>query len=417
MVNEVKEVKETDIDYAYNLIKDVCTEIGPGCPGSPQEQERGEFVKKELKSIADEVKSEDFTCSPGAFLGWFKLAFLIVLGGVALHALGLATIAPIPLAIISTALAVLVFMMFILEFIIYKEFVDFLYKKKTSSNIVGTIKSKGPVKNVIIFSGHHDSAWQYNWLRYLNSGYYVAIVTLMVSVVLFLAVTTIRLVQLIVNPLLASIPAPQPVYMWFLLPAGFIFAFFFIEKGKNGGKVPGAVDNLSAVATAWAMGRILKRHPELVPDNTEIRIVSFGCEEAGCRGSRRYVTRHLEELQEHDAICFNLESLLDPEITILSTDLNSTVKNSKELNEEVVKAAEQAGVPFKVEPFAFGGGSTDGARFAKAGIKTTTLFSLKVPEQMVKYYHQEFDNYDIINKETLGNALKIAVEFMRNRSK
>ncbi|MFX0099868.1 MAG: M20/M25/M40 family metallo-hydrolase [Candidatus Hodarchaeota archaeon] len=395
----------------------MCTEIGPGCPCSPQEQERGEFFKKELEGITDEAKKEEFTCAPNTHLGWFKMALVIELIGVIFYSFSLAGILPLPFAIISTIIAVFVFIIFILEFVFYKEFVDFLYKKKKSSNIIGTIKAKGPVKNLIIFSGHHDSAWQYTWLRYLNGGYYLAAAWLMITVLIALLVTGIRLIQLIIDPSLGNVFSPQPIYWWFILPPAFIFAFFFAEKGKNGGNVPGALDNLAAVATSWTIGRILKRHPELIPNNTEIRLVSFGCEEAGCRGSHRYVQQHLEELKKYDAACFNFESLLDTKIKILTTDINSMVKNSKEFVEEVVKAAEQSGVPFEVEPFKFGGGATDAGRFAEAGIKTMSLFSLKVPEQMIKYYHQEFDNYDIIKKETLGNALKIAVEFLRNRSK
>jgi Zn-dependent M28 family amino/carboxypeptidase len=71
-----------------------------------------------------------------------------------------------------------------------------------------------------------------------------------------------------------------------------VFAMFFNMGRRNGGTVPGAADNLAASALAVAMCRFLVKNPSYIPDDTEIRFVSFGSEEAGVRGSRRYVERH-----------------------------------------------------------------------------------------------------------------------------
>jgi Zn-dependent M28 family amino/carboxypeptidase len=67
---------------------------------------------------------------------------------------------------------------------------------------------------------------------------------------------------------------------------------------KDGGTVPGAIDNLAASAAAVAMSRYLVRNSSNIPLNTEVRFVSFGSEEARLRGSRRYVEQHLHELKE-----------------------------------------------------------------------------------------------------------------------
>ena len=56
---------------------------------------------------------------------------------------------------------------------------------------------------------------------------------------------------------------------------------------------PGAADNLSAYALAVALCGFLLRNSSYIPVDTEIRFISFGSEEAGLRGSRRYVERHL----------------------------------------------------------------------------------------------------------------------------
>jgi len=56
--------------YAFRLVKKICSEVGPGLPGSLQENERADFIKKELESHLgyDNVAVEEFTYAPGAFL-------------------------------------------------------------------------------------------------------------------------------------------------------------------------------------------------------------------------------------------------------------------------------------------------------------------------------------------------------------
>jgi aminopeptidase YwaD len=76
--------------------------------------------------------------------------------------------------------------------------------------------------------------------------------------------------------------------------------------------VPGAADNLSACATVLATCRFLLENPAFIPQDTEIRFISFGSEEAGLRGSRRYVERHLDELKHLDVRVLNYEVIAIP---------------------------------------------------------------------------------------------------------
>jgi hypothetical protein len=89
------------------------------------------------------------------------------------------------------------------------------------------------------------------------------------------------------------------------------------------------------------------------------------------------------------------------------------LKNDPGFVGTIADAAKVAGVPFLVKPFYFGGGGTDALPFSARGIKATSLFSMKVPEQMVEFYHQTHDNYDKIPLEALSNALKVAVAFLQ----
>ena len=42
-------VNDNDAQYAFDIVKTICTEVGPGLPGTPQERARAEIIKKELE--------------------------------------------------------------------------------------------------------------------------------------------------------------------------------------------------------------------------------------------------------------------------------------------------------------------------------------------------------------------------------
>jgi aminopeptidase YwaD len=155
------------------------------------------------------------------------------------------------------------------------------------------------------------------------------------------------------------------------------------------------------------------QNPSYIPADTEIRFVSFGSEEAGLRGSRRYVERHLDELKRLDTRLLNIETVAHPEIAILTSDVNGTVKNSPEMVKSVVAAAVRAGVPYRVKS-AFLGVGSDAGPFSRAGLKALTLLPFKVPQQMVAFYHQKWDSPEILTIEPLLNVLKLTFEWIRN---
>ncbi len=112
-----------------------------------------------------------------------------------------------------------------------------------------------------------------------------------------------------------------------IIPA-MVYALFLTRGKKNGGIVPGAADNLSACGVVVAMSRYLAQNPSDIPADTEVCFITFGSEEVGLRGSRRYVARHLDELRRMDVRVLNYEIIAYPEISILEREVNGTVKCS-----------------------------------------------------------------------------------------
>lgn len=62
-------ITNVDAQYALDLIKRICTEVGPGLPGTSQERQRAEVIKKELETHlgTGNVVVEEFICAPDAF--------------------------------------------------------------------------------------------------------------------------------------------------------------------------------------------------------------------------------------------------------------------------------------------------------------------------------------------------------------
>jgi hypothetical protein len=130
-------IEKADLDYAYNFIKRICVEIGPGSPCSAQERLRAAAVKAEMEKVADEVREEPFVCAPDAYLQWFQFASILgVVSAICFH-LGLLPYAPFIFTTLGLGIAVFIFLILIFEFILSREFIDGIYPKKPSENIAG----------------------------------------------------------------------------------------------------------------------------------------------------------------------------------------------------------------------------------------------------------------------------------------
>jgi hypothetical protein len=411
-------ISESDANYAFDIVKKICREVGPGLPGSLQERERADIIKKELELHlgTDNVAAEEFTFAPGAFLSSYPIcAFFLLLAALLNISMGhIRVVSPWLTSIVALAFSIIVPLPFIFEFVLSYELFDPLFRKKKSVNVIGTLCKPGTkdVKRLLIVSGHHDSAPENTWLRFLGYAFFILLATFFTGYIIMLTMSIIQLLGMITdNASLVRSGTMGWLMMAYPVVPAIIFAMFFTRKGKNGGNVPGAADNLSACALSVAMCRFLVKNPSYIPADTEIRFISFGGEESGYRGSRRYVKRHIDELKRLDARLLNIETVANPKIIILTSDVNGIVKNSPEMVKSVVAAAERAGIPFKVKPATLGT-ANDSGPFSQAGLKAMTLFAFKIPQQMVAFYHQKWDRPEILTIKPLLNVLKLTFEWI-----
>lgn len=416
-----REISTQDAQYIINLVTRICTEVGPGIPGSRQERERAGIIKEEMESLLgkENMVVEDFRLAPGAFVGVFPLCAALMALAVLLNiSAGRLGIVP-PWLISATALVLTLCaaLLVVFEFGNYRELIDPLLKQGVSENVIGVLHKPGgkSTKRVLILSGHHDSAPENFWLRYLGMGMMAFAAVWFLGWLTLVVMNSIQLAgALSGNAGWVCAGTIGWLLLVFPIIPAIIYALFFTRWERNGGTVPGAVDNLSGCGLTVALCRYLVENPELIPDETEIRFITFGSEEAGLRGSKRYVARHLDELRRLDARVLNFEMVAHPEVPILTTDVNNAVKNSLEIVRSVAAAAARAGIPHVVKPYPPGSGGSDAGPFTQARLKALTLLPFKMPEQMVAFYHQKWDTPDKLTVEPLVNVLKLSVEWIRH---
>jgi hypothetical protein len=412
-------ITTSDADYAFEIVKTICKEVGPGIAGSSQERERAAILKRELEAHlgVGNVAVEEFTLAPKGFLNPYPGVVLMILAALLNISMGrLPGISPWLTAAAALVFSLLAPLLFVLEFVLGFEVIDPFCRKKKSVNVIGTLRNPQTknVKRVLLLGGHHDSAPENTWLRFLGYGFFIFSGIFLIGTITMLVVSILQLTGVVLgNDGIVRAGTLGWVLLAFPIAPSIVFLLFQNRGWKNGGNVPGAVDNLSASAVVVALCRFLVKNSSFIPADTEIRFVSFGSEEVGLRGSRRYVARHLDELKILEARLLNFEMIAYPEIGILTGDGNGTLKNPPELVKGAIAAAERAGVPYRVSPATFGT-NTDAASFTKAGLKALTLFPFKFPQQTVAFYHTNRDQPGVMTIEPLFNVLKLALEWVNS---
>ena len=391
-------------NFAIREIKKVCKEVGPRPAGYEGEKKGQDYVEKLMTPIADEVKRENFTLSPKAFMSWVMidgiLALIAAIFGILCNAGVLPPAVETVLRVVSILLVVLAVFFLLGEFLFYKKVLDPFFKKEESSNVICTRKASGETKRRIIIGGHMDTA--YEW-RYTYLGGPKLVTTIVVSAVLGLLITLgLSIAGLFVDNHTAEIV--MIIVHAITLPA-LISVMFFVNWKLP---VEGAADDLTGVFASMATLLYLKNN-DIRFENTEVVAVSMGAEEEGLRGSKAFAKAHGEEYKNDgvETIFVALDTLRDYDFMgIVTKDMTATVSLDKQACALMKKAAENAEVPvnFTTTPL----GSTDAAATQQGGIKSVAFTSMDPAP--ARYYHTRDDNVKVLEMKTLEDSLKVVLE-------
>lgn len=389
-------------EYAVKGITKICKKIGPRKPGSPEELRAQQWMEKDMKNYCDKTEIESFTLHRQGFMGF--IPFTVACGVASVFVNWFAS----PIA--ALVLCVLAFIPLLFEFLMYKQFDDFLFPKQTSHNMIATRSPKGEVKQRIILVGHSDS--QFEWtLNYLMGGLKAKLFVEIPAVVGLIVQTVYAVVCLIVGKgTMAAMDITKARWFFitfFVVSCVFIpfeIAFLFFQSWTK--SVPGASDNLSGCYAGMATIKALAE-AGIEFENTEVRMICSGSEEAGLRGAKAYAKAHEEELKDIPTAVIAIDTFRDLEdMAVYDRDLSGTVRHDWGVKNLVKNAASNCGYDLPFESIYIGG--SDAAAFTQRGIKATGFAAMN-PDPP-RYYHTRLDTPENLRPEAIEAGIEILCE-------
>ncbi len=385
-------------NFSARTIKKVCQEIGPREAGTQAELDAQNFIAKQIGDAADEVKQESFQISHRAFLGWLRLAGILMLISLAAGIVNIFIPAITFAPYVSLACCVLTAVMIFGEFLFYKPVIDPLFKKLTSHNTYCIRKASGETKRRIILAGHSDSSIEWR-PTYMGGAImmYIAYVYPTVGLIYTLASTVYMLASGEINTVLILINCA-------FLPA-YIFLLIFMNYKVC---VEGANDNLTGCMTGAAVLKFLGDN-NIRFENTEVIAMLSGAEEEGLRGAKAAAKLHPEFKKDSDieTVFVAIDTMEAYEhMFVYNKDMSGITKHSEEACALVKKAGELAGI--NITYSSVYAGASDAAAMTQGGVHATTLAAMN--PMPPRYYHTRLDKPDLLNFKTIEKGVEIALE-------
>jgi hypothetical protein len=173
--------------------------------------------------------------------------------------------------------------------------------------------------------------------------------------------------------------------------------------------VPGANDNLSAVATLLSVAERLAEQPL---EGVRVLLLSTGSEESFMEGMRGFVARHRAELDPRHTRVVALECVGSPHLLLMEGEGMLRMRDhDASLREELQEAADAEHIGLW-RGLRLGAGATDALPALKAGYRAACLAGcteLKVPAN----YHWPTDVPKNLCWETIDAAATVAVSLAR----
>src|SRR4051812_22670257 len=205
------------------------------------------------------------------------------------------------------------------------------------------------------------------------------------------------------GPALAAMPALRKLGL--VLSAGSLLAFGDIATRTV---VPGANDNLTAVAVLLELARLLREQPV---EGVRVLLVSTGSEESFMEGMRAWVRRHGPSLDRERTRVIVLETLGSPELILLEGEgMIWMTDYDLEVRDFIAAAAQDAGAPLRRGLKL--GFATDALSALRAGFRTATLASCD-EYKMPANYHSQRDIPRNVDYETVAAGARVAEAAIR----
>jgi len=371
------------------FVENICFRFGPRLPGTAAEAKTARFLAQALREYCDEVVIDEHRFSPRSF-DWgatFHLMIYLV-----------ALVAYVIVPPMSLALVLLSISIFFLSRLKGYEILEQFFPQEKTQNVVGKIKSRGQPRQVLILSAHHDSAYYMPFLEKRSRKIFLPVFffILLAHGILFIA-AGVRMVA-----------SPFPVfgslsgYLYGIaVVAGILFFIFRLFLFKNVA-VLGANDNLASVGVLVAAARYCAANR---PGHIECWFVSFGAEEVGLRGSKRFTRKHWHELEK--SMVINLEMVGAGTLMVVAGERMAGARHSPVVVSLIVDAAKACGIEMSTFVGIFG--ETDASSFSRMGIQAATIAAFG-EDGVPPNWHLLTDTPENIDEDHLQNALRVCLK-------
>jgi hypothetical protein len=274
-----------------------------------------------------------------------------------------------------------------------------LLKHRTTYNVVGEAGDPD-AQETLVFVAHHDAAqggliYRPELTRLVADtfpGWYAKQTT---------SPQMLRLVA--AGPALAAVPTLRKLGL--VLSAGSLLAFGDIATRTV---VPGANDNLTAVAVLLELARLLRERPV---EGVRVVLVSTGSEESFMEGMRGWVRRHGPGLDRERTRVVVLEALGSRELILLEGEGMIWITDyDLEVRDFIAASAQDAGAPLRRGLKL--GFATDALSALRGGLRTATLASCD-EYKMPANYHSQRDIPRNVDFETVAAGARVAEAAIR----
>ena len=390
------------MDSFLDSIKYITDNFGTRITGTEADHKTCDYIEEKFKSFSSKVETESLTVVGRALQ---NLIMFLVLGYF------VSVVAYFFIPVLALVLAILMLLIYYLARFRDRNLVNLLAKKSTTKNIIAKYEPEKERKKIVIFSGHHDSAFHMPLFKRKTS-VIVFIQNSAIAGIAFLVIAAIWKTVYFFIPGISLMKAfsysiGSLIVDWFYLPdlifvlalIGLVFGFYFLFTMVTNTPVMGANDNLTSVSMLFAIGEYLKENP---PKNIEIRLISFGAEEPGLVGSKYYVDKRLEEL--NDAMNINFETLGSGRLGLIAKEKDNNVVHDEEFVIFLHDLAEKLGYDLPAKQIIFG--NTDAGSFSKKGIKATTIFAYS-SDDIFDLWHSTEDVVENLDEKPLRQAFEL----------
>jgi Zn-dependent M28 family amino/carboxypeptidase len=173
--------------------------------------------------------------------------------------------------------------------------------------------------------------------------------------------------------------------------------------------VPGANDNLSAVAVLLALARSLAEQP---PAGVRVLLLSTGSEESFMEGMQGFMRRHRATLDPAHTTVLCLECVGSPTLTLVEAEGMLRMRYYDDATRErLARAAEAVGVELVrgLRTVA----ATDALIALRRGYRAVTLASIDA-NKFPSNYHWPTDTPENLDWSTIEHAFAVADRFVRD---